>query len=340
MLHKIKMKNETARHTPESINAFVRNFQKIRILLTAFELDIFTILDKSPATSREVSEQLKTDARATDRLMNALCALGFLVKKEGQFANTEDAASFLVKGKPAYMGGLMHMNNLWDTWTTLTESVRYGTSAYRQEASSERPDTDWLESFIGAMHYRGIGQAPEVISNLDLNGVEKVLDVGGGSGVFAISFVHAADDITATVFDLPDVIPITQKFLNRDNAAARINTVSGDYHTDELPKGYDMVFLSAIIHSNSYDENALLVQKCASSLNEGGQLVIQDFVMNEDRTTPPEGAVFALNMLVGTDKGDTYTEKEIREWFEKAGIRFFKRIEAFSGNSMIVGKKL
>ena len=333
------MKTKTFGYSSDSINGFVRHFQKSRILLTAFELGIFTILEKSPATSGEVAKQLSTDPRATDRLLNAACALGFLHKNNGSFNNTKESGKFLVKGKPEYMAGLMHMNNLWDTWTTLTDSVRKGSSAYRRPVPSGPQDTNWLESFIGAMHYRGLKQAPEVIAKIDRKEVRRVLDVGGGSGVFAMSFVQTSDDVRATVFDLPDVITITKRYLRQYNLTDKIDTSSGDYLTDELPKGYDLVFLSAIIHSNSYKENGLLISKSASSLNPGGQLVIHDLIMNENRTSPSEGAIFALNMLVGTEKGDTYTEKEIIEWFIRAGLVFEKRVDTYGGNALMTARK-
>jgi predicted O-methyltransferase YrrM len=333
------MKTKTLVYSSDNINGFVRHFQKSRILLTAFELGIFTILEKSPATSGEVAKQLKTDSRATDRLMNAVCALGFLHKKEEIFRNTKESEKFLVKGKPEYMAGLMHMNNLWDTWTTLTASVRKGSSAYRRAADSGTRDTNWLESFIGAMHYRGLTLAPAIIAKIELKEVRHVLDVGGGSGVFAMSFLQTANDMKATIFDLPDVITITKRYISQNDLTDKIDTISGDYLTDELPKGYDLVFLSAIIHSNSYKDNKLLISKCAASLNPGGQIVIQDLVMNEGRTSPAEGTIFALNMLVGTTNGDTYTEKEIIEWFIHAGLVFEKRVDTYGGNALMMARK-
>jgi 2-polyprenyl-3-methyl-5-hydroxy-6-metoxy-1,4-benzoquinol methylase len=172
-----------------------------------------------------------------------------------------------------------------------------------------------------------------------MKGVKKVLDVGGGSGAFAMAFAKAGKGANATVFDLPNVTPITLKYIHEDKMITKVDTSSGDYNTDPLPKGYDIIFLSAVVHINSYKGNVALIKKCAASLNKGGRIIIQDHVMSEDRTTPPGGAIFALNMLVGTEEGDTYTEKEMREWFEKAGMKFEKRIETFMGNALVIGRK-
>jgi cyclopropane fatty-acyl-phospholipid synthase-like methyltransferase len=208
----------------------------------------------------------------------------------------------------------------------------------RPEQVNDR-DNEWLNSFIDAMHYRARYNADAYISRIPTRGVRSVLDIGGGSGVFSMAFVRKEKDLTATVFDLPNVIPITRKYVRKEKLTGRINTAAGDYNTDQLPKGFDMVFLSAIVHSNSYRENARLVKKCAASLNKGGKIIIKDQVMDESRLKPVRGALFSLNMLVGTKGGDTFTDREIKEWFAGAGIKFSRRINITDGDSMMIGIK-
>jgi 2-polyprenyl-3-methyl-5-hydroxy-6-metoxy-1,4-benzoquinol methylase len=326
-------------HTPESISSFIRQFQQIRILLTAYELDLFTSIGSYAMTSKKVAERTHADPRATDRLLNALCVLGFLDKKKNSFSNTTATKKYLVKGSPGYMSGLMHQVHLWDTWTTLTDCVREGTSvADRPESVNDR-DPDYLEAFIGAMHYRARENAGEIIARIDLDKVHRVLDVGGGSGVFAMAFVRAGEDLTATVYDLPNVIPITRKYIHKEQMEGKIDTAEGDYHVDQLPAGYDIVFLSAIVHSNSHAENRQLIRKCAAALNLGGRIIIKDQVMEDSRIEPATGALFSLNMLVNTRAGDTYTEKEIRAWFDHAGIQYVETINIPGHDSMVIGRK-
>jgi len=333
------MKAPLVKHTPESIREYVNHYQKSRVLLTAFELDIFTVLSKSSKTSEQVAKKIKTDIRATNRLMNALCALGFLEKTNQKFKNTNESEMYFVKGKTDYMSNLLHTAHQWETWSTLADCVKKGTSVFQRPKHINNRDIKWLESFIGAMHYRASRQAGAIVSKLNTLGVKRVLDVGGGSGAFAMAFTKAIKNSTATVFDLPNVIPITLQYIQKNKMNKKVDVVGGDYHTSALPKGYDLIFLSAVIHINSYEENVKLIKKCASSLNKNGQLVIQDQVMNEERTKPVTGALFALNMLVGTEKGDTYTEKEICQWYKKAGLQFEKRIDIPTGNALIVGRK-
>jgi ubiquinone/menaquinone biosynthesis C-methylase UbiE len=324
--------------TPEPIREIANAFQRSRILLTGYELGIFGALDNRRESSQDVARRLGTDWRATDRLMNALGAIGLLVKEEDRFRNSPSALRFLLPSSPDYMSGLMHTVHLWDTWSTLTEAVRLGTLVPAPKQRRADPIV-WTEAFIAAMNDRARKQAPVVAAQMDLKEGMRVLDVGGGSGAFAVAFVRAKRGVTATVFDLPNVLPLTERYVSEEGLLERIELVAGDYTTDELPGEYHLVFLSAIIHSNSPDQNRKLVRKCARALKPEGSLVVQDFIMDESRTDPPAGAFFALNMLVGTPSGDTYTESEIRDWMKEAGLFDINRVGTPFGSAQVRGRK-
>jgi ubiquinone/menaquinone biosynthesis C-methylase UbiE len=314
-----------------------RACQASRVFLTGYEMGIFSVLGDEKKTPAEVAEAIGADRRGTDRLLNALCALELLTKSVDRYANAPVAAKYLVKGKPDYMSGLMHAVHLWDSWTTLTKAVRNGGTVTKGPINES--GQEWLEAFIGAMHARAAKEAPFVVSKIDLTGVSHLLDVGGGSGAFSMSFVRAKDDLTATIFDLPNVLPLTQKYIEQAGFSERISTVPGNYNEDELGTGFDLAFLSAIIHVNSFDQNQALVDKVSRALNSGGRIVISDFIMEDNRFEPTDGALFALNMLTATPDGDTYTESEIKGWMQLAGISFTKRIELRRGLSLMIGTK-
>lgn len=325
------------RLTQDTLRGVALEFQRSRILLTAYELGLFTALGKEKKTARGVSRILRTDAPATERLMNALCTFGLLRKINEKFFNTPLSLRFLVKSSPHFMAGLMHVVHMWDAWSTLTQAVRKGKSVL-----ITRPDKrgkEWLTAFIAAMHERAQQQAENVISLLDLSGVSEVLDAGGGSGAYAMAFVRAKEGIKATVFDLPQVTALTRRYVKKECLLNRIKIVSGDYSADKLGRGFDLVFLSAIVHSNSSLENRALVDKCVKALSPGGQLVIQDFIMDEDKTAPAFGALFSLNMLVATESGDTYTESEVKEWLQRAGLSGIQRLVTDFDTSLIIGRK-
>jgi SAM-dependent methyltransferase len=323
---------------PNTIREFAASFQKSRILLTGFELDIFTNIGESGTSSSQVAYKLNLDQHACERLMNALASLGFLIKQNNLFFNTAESFAFLSKKSSDYLGGLMHSNHLWNTWSKLTQVVKTGKSANPSEIN-ERGE-DWLFPFISAMHDRAKKQAPQQLAGIDLSAIKSVLDIGGGSGAYSMEFVSRKSEIEATVFDLPNVVPITKKFLDKEGFSNKVKTYAGDYTTDDLPEGFDLVFLSAIIHSNSLEVNKYLIKKCFKSLNINGKIVIHDWIMNNDRTQPASGAVFAINMLVGTEAGDCFTEQEVSEMLVAAGFTDISRIEFETGSSQVIAHKL
>lgn len=322
---------------PADFKFLLSAFQLSRICLTALELDIFSLLAKAPATSAELAGQLGSHHKATDRLLNALCALHLLEKKDETFTNSAFAQKHLASSSPGFLAGSMHSVHLWQRWHKLTASVLSGKPA-TDDQINERSE-DWLEAFIGAMHERGIKQAQTEAALLKFPLRARLLDIGGGSGVFSMEFIRTNPQMTATVFDLPNVVPITQKYIEKYGFKEKIDTAAGNYLTDPFPKNYDVILLSAIVHINSFEENRQLIQKAAQSLNPGGMLVIRDFIMEDDRTYPMRGAVFALNMLVSTQKGDTYTFSEMKNWLQKAGMKSIEKRKTPNDSDIVIAKK-
>ncbi len=321
----------------EDIRQVANAFRESRTLLTAVELKIFTVLDTHLMTSEDVSVKVSADCRAVERLMNALCAMGILKKVKKKFYNSDLSAKYLVEGKPDFMGGLFHINHLWNSWGYLTESVKQGKSVIGNQNKNEKKD--WADAFIAAMHYRGVKQGKILAMMIDISGTKKLLDVGGGSAAFSMELVKRNPAIEAVVMDLPHVIPLTKKYVEQAEMLDNFKFIEGNYLTADFEGSYDLILLSAIIHMNSFEQNRILINKCADALNVNGMLIVSDFLMSENRTEPYFGALFALNMLVGTNDGDTYTESEIKEWFESAGLKNIERKNTSFGSDLMIGIK-
>jgi len=270
--------------------------------------------------------------------MNALVVLGILGKDGDRYVLDDAADALLVPGRPEYQGGLQHAAHLWRAWSTLTDAVRAGTSV-RERRPEGAAGAQRTEAFIAAMHHGGSSRAAEVVARLDLTGVRRVLDVGGASGAYAMEFVRRGEDLRAAVFDLPDVLPLTRRYLADAGMAGRVDTVAGDYLVDDFGAGWDLVFLSNIVHINAPEENADLIFRAAAALAPGGRLVIQDFVPDADRTGPRFPVVFALNMLVNTAAGDAYTLPELRDWTDAAGLRWLDPVETGVPSTLVMAQR-
>jgi SAM-dependent methyltransferase len=266
-----------------------------------------------------------------------LAALKLLNKNNENYSNSKESLMFLSKNSPAYMAGFMHSNHLWNTWSQLTDVIKNGEIAQDLEIN-ERGD-EWLEAFINAMHDRGKKQASAQISKIDLKNVESVIDVGGGSGCFCMAFLKRKPKLRTAIFDLPNVIPISKRIVESEGYSGKIEHFTGDYTKNELPYGFDLAFLSAVIHSNSFEINQDLVKKCYNSLYPNGKIVIQDWIMNDAKTEPIQGAIFSINMLVGVKGGDCYSESEVRNWLNNAGFSDITKIDVEAGIGQVIGIK-
>jgi len=304
---------------PDHLMQSFRAFQESRVLLTALELDLFTAVGEG-ANAAKVAAACRSHPRATEQLLNALVALGMLRKKSGVFENGSLAAHFLAAGSPEdARGALKHQVSLWRTWSTLTEAVRTGHAVAHEEMTHRSAD-DWTQPFIAAMHRNAVERAPELVSAVGTKGVRRLIDIGGGSGAYSIAFARANPDLAAEVFDLAPVVPIAQRHIEEAGLTGRVTTRIGDLRHDDFGAGHDLALVFAICHMLGPDENRNLLARVYRALAPGGRVVISDFILAPDGTAPRQAVLFAINMLVGTPDGSTYTEAEYSEWLAGAGF--------------------
>jgi len=322
---------------PDDLNQMLRAYMESRALLTALELDTFTAVGEG-STADEVARKLSTHPRATEMLLNALAAMGLLVKHRQVFRNTTATARYCAEGsKDNARPGLLHLAHLWHRWSTLTECVGAGT-AVTQQVRTERSD-EWTEAFIAAMHRNARERAPLVVQAIDTRGVERLLDVGGGSAAYSIAFAQASEVLRATVLDLPNVLPIAQRHIDEAGLTARIKTRTGDLRRDRFGTGFNLVLALAICHMLGPEENQDLVRRCFEALAPRGRLVIQDFVLDSDKTAPRQAALFALNMLTGTTAGSTYSVDEYTTWMKAGGFQEIRHVRLPGPSSLMVGTR-
>ena len=305
-----------------------------RAVLTAQELGVFAALDKGEATAAELASRLKCSQRGTEFLANALVGLGLLEKEGQHFRNGSFAHQHLCPGRGDYLGGYIeHHAHLWQRWSRLSDSVQSGTG----EVGAPEPGD--VRAFIMGMHTTSQQRAPQMIDKIDLTGVRRIIDVGGGSGDHAYAALRQAPEAVAVVFDLPSVVPITRECAELAGMADRVETVAGDYREDELGDGFDLAIASNVLHSAAPDACVRLLQKVWRCLKPGGRAVVHDFVLNEEGTEPVWAALFSLNMLTAGTQGRSYTHVEIREFLLAADFEGIEHIDLQGDTGILIGRK-
>jgi len=307
------------RWTAEQILNAVRAFQPACILTAAVELDIFSALCQKPMTAKSLAGRLHSDIRATTILLDALAALDLLDKEQDTYSVPAKVAEILTEQSPHnVLPGVRHLGNCLRRWAQLARVTQMGRPA--DCPPSTRGEAADRAAFIGAMDNFSARIACKIIDHLGPLTFSHLLDIGGGPGTWTIAFLHAVPDARATLFDLPEVIPLAKQRIIDAGLSDRVNLVAGDYYTDDLPAGADFAWVSAIAHQNSRQQNRALFAKIYAALQEDGVLLIRDVVMDESRTRPEAGALFAVNMLVGTEAGGTYSFNEFQQDLSKTGF--------------------
>jgi SAM-dependent methyltransferase len=288
----------------------ISSFLPARVILTANNYRVFDLLEGKGKNAAAVAKALSCDRRAMELLLNSLASIGLLRKKGSFYSNMPVASRYLVSGKPEYQGNILrHYDTLWENWSGLDNVVKTGEPSRRAHEH---------ESFILGMHDLASLKVGELMKHVDLKAIRSVLDLGGGPGTYSMAFARKKRDVT--LFDSSETLKISKRLIADSGLKDRIRLLPGDFTKDDLGGTYDMVFLSQILHAYGPESCASLLKKIYRALNADGRAVVQEFYLDETKASPPQGALFAINMLVNTPLGRTYTPKEISGWMRKAGF--------------------
>jgi len=299
-----------------------------RVIQTAVELAIFDALESSAATAAAVANRLKLEPKATELLLNALASFELLHKRAEYFSLTEAAAKYLVKSSPQYVGAMIRFeSSLWTCWEKLPEAIRSGQPV--RPPNMYQDDAAETEIFINAMDslVKARGDAEVTANAIDWSGIAELLDLGSGPATYPIALCQRFPKLRATIFDLPGTLAITERYVREAGMAERIRLIAGDYRKEPIPGAYNVIFLSNIIHGESFENNRSLIRKLVSNLKPRGQIAVKDHILDDSRTTPPVGAIFSLLMLLTTESGRCYSFSEIKNWMEQAGLSQVRQID-------------
>jgi SAM-dependent methyltransferase len=319
--------------SPAPLLAMSGAYWRSSALHASVALDVFTPLAGGPAEAPDLALRLDCDPRALAMLLNALCPLGLLEKQGEAYALTPLAAAFLVRSAPRCIGHIIrHHRSLAESFTRLDEAVRSGR---RVRGGVQRTETD-REDFLMGMFNMAMGIAPGLAPQLDallaaaglpgMAGRTRLLDLGGGPGTYAIHFCLAHPGLRATVLDLPSTQPFAEATAARFDVADRVAFQPGDYTEQDIPGTYDLAWLSQVLHGEAPATAAAVVGKAAAALAPDGILLVHEFLLDDTLDGPEFPALFSLNMLLGTEGGQSYSWAQVEEMLSGAGLVDIRRL--------------
>ncbi len=313
-----------------------------QVILTAHEMGIFNCLGSRAATADVLADELEISERGLRIFLDALVSLGLLNKTNNRYKNTKTGLTHLVKGGSDYRGATFdHLVRMRDMWLRLNDAVEKGTSPRKPEESLVH-NRDRNRSFILAMKDFGTPNAKIIASNLDLSKYERLLDLGGGPGSYSMEIIRQFPQLRATLVDLPLTLEVAEEIIKESCMDEKIELKAADFYNDphaDIGSGYDLALISNILHIEGVELNRILLSMVYNAMLDEGMIIIHEALINENRVSPPDRAMFAVNMLLHTERGNCYTFNEIKGWLEEAGFSGVELVDCFEKPSLMIARK-
>jgi hypothetical protein len=332
--------------SPEHILQTGLAFWASKTLLSAVEMGVFTELSKGPEDLESLTGRLGLHRRSSRDFLDSLVALGFLERRDGNYANTPSTALFLDRHKPSYIGGILEMANqrLYGHWAKLTTALRTGER--QSEAAGSEQDTfsalyadpARLRTFLRAMTGISRGSNIAIASQFPWDKYKTAADCGTAQGDLITQVALKNSHISGIGFDLPEVAPIFEEYAEEHGVSDRLKFHPGSFFTDPLPKA-DVIMMGHILHDWNLEEKRMLIGKAFEALPSGGAFIAYDAIIDDERRRNSFGLLMSLNMLIETPGGFDYSGADCIGWMKEAGFRE-ARVEHLAGpDSMVVGIK-
>jgi hypothetical protein len=331
--------------TPDHILQTGLAFWASKTLLSAVEMEVFTELAKGPESLESLTGRLGLHPRSSRDFLDALVALGFLERQNGTYANAPSSNLFLDKHKPSYIGGMLEMANkrLFHHWGNLTTALRTGEK--QNEASGDNEtfaalyaDPNRLKGFLRAMTGVSRGANMAIASKFPWTQYQTVADCGTAQGDLIVQVALKNPHLAGTGFDLPEVAPIFEEYVEEKGLSSRVKFQPGSFFTDPLPK-VDVIMMGHILHDWNLEEKKMLIRKAHEALPPGGAYIVYEALIDDDRSKNAFGLLMSLNMLIETPGGFDYTGADCVGWMKEAGFREIRVEHLVGPDSMVVGIK-
>lgn len=328
--------------SPERLLQLTWAYAPTLIIASAVNHRVFDLLDAGPQTVRQIAQKTGASERGLTAILNALVGFQFLSRRGERYALTPESSAFLVSTKPAFLGAIYrHMSSqIIPNWLHLDKVVRSGKPA--TAVNSQKTGAAFFAEFVEALFPMGYPAAKALGEHLKVAKSKKpirVLDLAAGSGVWGIALAQESPLVHISAVDWPPVLKVTRKVARRCGVADRLSTIPGDILKVDFSSGHNVATLGHILHSEGRERSRQLLRKVFKALEPGGTIVIAEFVTNDDRTGPPNALIFAVNMLVATEAGDTFTFKEMSDWLREAGFEKPRKLNVGGPSPLILATK-
>jgi SAM-dependent methyltransferase len=315
------------------------NYWRARILIAAGRLRVFAWIGKREKSSSALVSRFGGSPAGWEIFLDALCAQGLLRKRRKKYANTAFAIRHLAGEETAF---LLPEDDAWEDWGGLAGVLRTGKRPKVQKPFAS--DRDKAERLLRSLDRDAQRIAPFLIAKLPLSRSRTLLDIGGGLGAYSVAFCRRHPSLKATLVEHPRVAPLARRAIRKEGMARRVRVVGVDLSRQPLPRGFDTVWVSNVLHSRGAGENRALIGEIYRCLNSGGRLMVRDVFMRGDRTAPEWAALFSVLLLLQTPRGRCWTLGEILSWLREAGFsRISKPVRSsplfFDPDSVLVAQK-
>ena len=307
-------------------------------MLAGMQLDLFTPLANGPMNVDQLAQALGVGSTKLEPLLYSLVDAGLLTVEGERFSNTPESDHFLVRGKTTYLGGRHeHFSFQWNATLKTAESIRAGAAQAKLDFQNMTPEQE--ESVHRGFHPASLADGRMLPNWYDFSAYRSLLDLGGGSGGIAIGVTEECPHIRATVGELPEVVPIAQRFIAESETRARLSVVPADFLSGSMNGSFDAVVMKNIIQVLSKDDARIALKNVIKVVEPGGDLYILGRVLDDSHLSPSNalnGNLFFLNIY---DGGQAYTEQLYRDWLAEAGFESIERTTSPNGRSIIVARK-
>ena len=331
--------------TPDRLFSIGSGYRRAKVLLSAIELGLFTVLAEQPHAAEELRQRLGLHARAACDFFDALVALGVLDRSsDGRYANTAEADLYLNRRKPTYLGGMFDQFNTreYQMWSRLSDALRTGEpqigSTSAEHFATIYSDPERFQTFVEAMTAGSLPAARAIAEKFPWPDYRTLMDIGTAQGCLPVQVARVHPHISGGGFDLPELSAAFGSYVGESQLSGRLRFQPGNFFQDNLP-GADVLVFGRVLHNWDLTMKKMLLQKAYRALPKGGAVIVYDMLIDDDRRTGADGLLSSLNMLVWTAAGFGYSGAECMEWMREAGFGNTRLEGLVAGQSMVIGQK-